>query len=183
MLFKYEEVLAKNYRQVKIMVGKKMFFLKAFLRSDKLRDQVSFDDFLSRYTKEKLTAFANSDIHNDRNNEKNLAVLLFNMDWEKDDPFFVKEATDKLLECVKYEVREHDVLAKWDDDEFLILLPECSIESAEKIAFLIKSIVDARTFVNMKVSLSYGITVHESDDTPQSFMERAHEQLQKCEEA
>jgi len=163
------------------MVGKKMFFLKAFLRSEKLRDQVSFDDFLSKYTKEKLTAFANSDIHNDRNNEKNLAVILFNMDWEKEDAFFVKEATDKLLECVKYEVREHDVLAKWNEDEFIILLPECSIESAEKIAFLIKSIVDARTFVNMKVALNYGIAIHESDDTPDSFMKRAEEELEKCE--
>ena len=158
-----------------------MFFLKAFLRSEKLRDQVSFDDFLSKYTKEKLTAFANSDIHNDRNNEKNLAVILFKMDWEKEDAFFVKEATDKLLECLKYEVREHDVLAKWNEDEFIILLPECSIESAEKIAFLIKSIVDARTFVNMKVALNYGITIHKSDDTPDSFMKRAEYQLEKCE--
>lgn len=182
MLYKYEDVLAKKYRQVKIMVGKKMFFLKAFLRSEKLRDKVSFDDFLSRYTKEKLTAFANSDIHNDRNNEKNLAVILFGMDWEKDDAFFVKEATDKLLECVKYEVREHDVLARWNKDEFIILLPECSIESAEKIAFLIKSIVDARTFVNMKVAINYGITIHENDDTPDSFMKRAEEKLKKCEE-
>jgi GGDEF domain-containing protein len=181
MLFKYEDVLAKNISKEIIMVGKKMFFLKAILRSEKLRDQVSFDDFLSKYTKEKLTAFANSDIHNDRNNEKNLAVIIFHMDWQKDDPFFVKEATDKLFECVKYEVREHDVIAKWDENEFIILLPECSIESAEKIAFLIKSIVEGRSFVNMKVKLDYGITTHENDDTPDSFMARATEELKKCE--
>ena len=69
------------------MVGKKMFFIKAFLRSAKLRDQVSFDDFLATYTKEKLTAFANSDIHNDRNNEKGLSIVLFRMEWDKTDPF------------------------------------------------------------------------------------------------
>ena len=164
------------------MVGKKMFFLKAFLRSEKMRDQVSFDEFLSRYTKEKLTAFANSDIHNDRNNEKNLAAILVSTDWEKDDAFFIKEATDKLFECVKYEIREHDILAHWDDGEFLIMLPECSVESAEKIAFLIKSIVEGRTFVNMHVSLNYGITIHESDDTPNSFMERLATELAKCSE-
>ncbi|MCH9813453.1 MAG: diguanylate cyclase [Epsilonproteobacteria bacterium] len=164
------------------MVGKKMFFLKAMLRSEKLRDQISFDDFLSRYTKEKLTAFANSDIHNDRNNEKNLAVILFKTEWERDDAFFIKEGTEKLLECIKYEVREHDVIAKWEEDEFMILLPECSYESAQKIAHLIKSIVDGRTFVNMKVDLQYGITIHEVEDTPDSFMQRAESQLQKCEE-
>ena len=103
------------------------------------------------------------------------------MDWEKDDAFFVKEATDKLLECIKYEVREHDVIAKWEKDEFLILLPECSVESAEKIAFLIKSIVEGRTFINMKVTLNYGITIHEEDDTPDSFMRRVEDELKKCE--
>lgn len=165
------------------MVGKKMFFLKAMLRSEKLRDQVSFDEFLSKYTKEKLTAFANSDIHNDRTNEKNLAVILFQMHWERNDAFFVREGTEKLLDYIKYEVREHDVIAKWSNEEFLVLLPECSNESAEKIAHLIKSIVEARTFVNMHVTLDYAITTHENDDTPETFMKRVEDSLKKPEAA
>ena len=164
------------------MVGKKMFFIKAFLRSDRLRDQVSFDDFLATYTKEKLTAFANSDIHNDRNNEKDLSVVLFKMQWDKEDPFFVKEATQKLFDNVNFEIREHDVLARWDEDRFLILLPECNYESAEKIAHLIKSISEAKSFINMHVKLDYGITVHEEGDTPDSMMKRVEENLAtKCE--
>ena len=164
------------------MVGKKMFFIKAFLRSDKLRDQVSFDDFLSTYTKEKLTAFANSDIHNDRNNEKELSFILFKMQWDKDDPFFVKEAVQKLLDTVNFEIREHDVIARWDDEKFLIMLPECSFESGEKIAHLIKSICEAKSFVNMHVKLDYAITTHEEGDTPESLMNRLQEKLaQKCE--
>jgi GGDEF domain-containing protein len=164
------------------MVGKKMFFIKAFLRSDRLRDQVSFDDFLATYTKEKLTAFANSDIHNDRNNEKELSLILFKMHWDKSDPFFVKEATEKLFENVKFEIREHDVLAHWDEDKFLLMLPECSYESAQKIAHLIKSICEAKSFVNMHVKLDYAITVHEDSDTPDSLMSRVERQLaEKCE--
>ncbi len=159
-----------------------MFFIKAFLRSDKLRDQVSFDDFLSTYTKEKLTAFANSDIHNDRNNEKELSFILFKMQWDKDDPFFVKEAVQKLLDTVNFEIREHDVIARWDDEKFLIMLPECSFESGEKIAHLIKSICEAKSFVNMHVKLDYAITTHEEGDTPESLMNRLQEKLaQKCE--
>jgi len=164
------------------MVGKKMFFIKAFLRSDKLRDQVSFDDFLSTYTKEKLTAFANSDIHNDRNNEKELSFILFKMQWDKDDPFFLKEAVQKMLDTVNFEIREHDVIARWDDEKFLIMLPECSFESGEKIAHLIKSICEAKSFVNMHVKLDYAITTHEEGDTPESLMNRLQEKLaQKCE--
>jgi len=164
------------------MVGKKMFFIKAFLRSERLRDQVSFDDFLATYTKEKLTAFANSDIHNDRNNEKELSMILFRMDWDKSDPFFVREATEKLMESIRFEIREHDVLAKWDEGRFLLLLPECSEESAQKIAHLIKSISEAKSFVNMHVKLEYALTLHEDNDTPDSLMERLEQKLaQKCE--
>lgn len=154
-----------------------MFFIKAFLRSEKLRDQVSFDDFLATYTKEKLTAFANSDIHNDRNNEKELSMVLFRMEWDKTDPFFVKEATDKLFENVRFEIREHDVLVKWDEDKFLLMLPECSYESAQKIAHLIKSICEAKSFVNMHVKLEYAIAMHEDSDTPDSLMKRVEAEL------
>ncbi len=164
------------------MVGKKMFFIKAFLRSERLRDQVSFDDFLATYTKEKLTAFANSDIHNDRNNEKELSMILFRMDWDKSDPFFVREAAEKLMESIRFEIREHDVLAKWDEGHFLLLLPECSEESAQKIAHLIKSISEAKSFVNMHVNLEYALTLHEDNDTPDSLMARLEQKLaQKCE--
>jgi hypothetical protein len=165
------------------MVGKKMFFLKAFLRSEKMRDQISFDDFLGTYTKEKLTAFANSDIHNDRSDEKELSIILFNASWDKDDPFFVREARDKLFESIGYEIREHDVLAKWSDNEFLVLLPECNLESAQKIAHLIKSISESKTFATLRVDLTYAITLHENDDTPSSFMDRVESKLRDCETA
>jgi len=167
----------KKYRVVTTMIGKKMFFLKAFLRSEKVRDQISFDDFLGTYTKEKLTAFSNSDIHNDRADEKNLAGVLFKVEWNKDDAFFVREANEKMLESIRYEIREHDVLLKWEEDEFMILLPECSIESAQKISHLIKSIVESKSFVNMKATLNYAITIHESDDTPDSFTGRMESEL------
>ena len=155
-----------------------MFFLKALLRSEQFRDQVSFDDFLSTYTKEKLTAFANSDIHNDREGEKELSGVLFRVEWSGDDEFFIREATDKMLESIKYETREHDLLLRCEDKNFLLILPECSLESANKIAHLIKSIVESKTFVNMSAKLEYSATLHEDDDTPDSFIKRAKEGLE-----
>ncbi len=156
-----------------------MFFLKAFLRGEKLRDQVSFDDFLATYTKEKLTAFAHSELHDDREGEKSLSCILFKPEWNRDDAFFLKEANEKLLESLKLEIREHDILAKWDDDELLLILPECTIESAQKIAHLIKSISESKSFVNMKVKLDYAVTEHGDDDTPDSLMNRIESELRE----
>jgi len=160
-----------------------MFFLKAFLRSEKVRDQISFDDFLGTYTKEKLTTFSNADIHNDRVDERNLSGILFKVEWNKDDAFFVREANEKMFESIKYEIREHDVLLKWEEDEFMILLPECSLESAQKISHLIKSIIESKSFVNMRATLDYAITIHDNDDTPDSFIDRMQDELSSKEAA
>jgi len=52
----------------------------------------------------------------------------------------------------------------------------------EKIAHLIKSISEAKSFVNMHVKLDYAITVHEESDTPDTLVGRVEEKLaQKCE--
>ncbi len=69
------------------------------------------------------------------------------------------------------------MLLRWEEDEFLILLPECSLESAQKIGHLIKSIIESKTFVNMKAILNYAITIHENDDTPDSFTARMEDVL------
>lgn len=160
------------------MIGKKMFFIKAFLQSEKLKDQLNFEDFLNVYTKDKLTEFINSSIHNERSNEKSLSLILNRIKWMDKESLFKKEALNKMFEVVRYEIRECDILAHWEKDEFIILLPECSYESAEKIALLIKSIVEGKTFINQKISLDYSIVEHRDEDTIDSFMERAYEALE-----
>ncbi len=163
------------------MIGKKLFFLKNFINSDRLRDHVSFDDFLETYTRVKLNQFINSTIHNDRHNEKEISLVLFKIEWQQGDLKFKEEAKKKMLLAIKEEVREQDILAPWDEDEFILLLTECNNESAHKIAELIKGIIESRKFINLKVSLNYGISVLDVDDSVESFIEKANDSLKNCE--
>ncbi len=164
------------------MIGKKLFFLKNFINSDKLKDHVSFEEFLETYTKVKLNQFINSQIHNDRHNEKEISLILFKINWHSGDLKFKKEAIDKMFLAIKEEVREQDILAPWDEDEFILLLTECSSESAGKIAELIKSIIESKKFINLKASLDYGIAILEDDDSVDSFMKKATTSLKRCSE-
>ncbi len=163
------------------MIGKKLFFLKKFIRLERLKNQISFEKFLDTYTKVKLNQFINSQVHNDRYNEKEISLLLFKIDWQNGEPKFKKEALEKIFVTIRDEIREQDVLAHWDKDEFIILLTECNNESAGKIAELIKGIVEAKSFINTKVSLSYGMSLHDIDDSVESFIQKATDGLRKSE--
>ncbi len=70
------------------------------------------------------------------------------------------EAGDRMLQAVadilRLSCREEDVIARWGGDEFIILLPETSIEEAELICRRIAS-VGSKTFVeDIPVSIALG---------------------------
>jgi len=154
------------------MLGKKVFFIKEFIKQDKLKDQINFEEYLNTYTKQKLQAIINNEIHNDRNEEKNLSGVHFILTYKENDESVSDDILDRILQRIKYEIRDTDILVKWSEGEFILLLLECTIESAQKIAFLLKSIVEGKTYNEKSVELNYTITYHKEDDTVDSFLER-----------
>ncbi len=154
------------------MLGKKVFFIKEFLKLDRVKDKVDFDEFLTTYTKEKLNAIVNDEIHNDRNEEKNLSGVHFVATFKDDKEIVDSKTLSRVIERVNYEIRDTDILVEWDEGEFIILLLECTIESAQKVAFLLKSIVESKDYDGKFVELNYTITSHHEDDTVESFLSR-----------
>jgi len=154
------------------MLGKKVFFIKEFIKLDRVKDQVDFEEYLKNYTKQKLQAIVNDEIHNDRNEEKNLSGVHFVATYKDSKEPVNKEDLERILERIRFEIRDTDILVKWDEGEFILLLLECTIESAQKIAFLLKSIIEAKDYHGKKVELNYTITFHKEDDTVESFLDR-----------
>jgi hypothetical protein len=60
----------------------------------------------------------------------------------------------------------------WGSSELILLLPECSIESAQKIAFLHKSIIESKLYDNRNLELNYNLTYHKDSDDVKSFLKR-----------
>ncbi len=154
------------------MLGKKVFFIKEFLKLDKLKDEVDFDDFLTLYTKEKLNAIVNDEIHNDRNEEKNLSGVHFVAIYKDTKDSVSKNTLSRIIERLRFEIRDTDILVKWDENEFIILLLECTIESAQKISFLLKSIIESKDYDGRQVELNYTITFHKEEDSVENFLNR-----------
>jgi len=154
------------------MLGKKVFFIKEFVKLERIKDQIDFEEYLKTYTKQKLQAIVNDEIHNDRNEEKNLSGVHFVATYKESGEVISDEDLQRVMERIRFEIRDTDILVKWDEGEFILLLMECTIESAQKIAFLLKSIVEGKEYNGKHIELNYTITYHKEDDTVESFLDR-----------
>jgi len=154
------------------MLGKKVFFIKEFMKLEQVKDQIDFEEYLKAYTKQKLEAIVNDEIHNDRNEEKNLSGIHFSLTYKDSQEPVNDEDLERVIQRIRYEVRDTDVLVKWNDGEFVLLLLECTIESAQKIAFLLKSIIESKDYNGKNIELNYTITFHKEDDSVESFLDR-----------
>lgn len=62
-------------------------------------------------------------------------------------------------------IREQDLPVRWAGEEFLILLPETSIEGAKTVAEKLRSVFDSNLFsrLNLKVTVSFGIAYENNE--------------------
>jgi diguanylate cyclase (GGDEF)-like protein len=64
------------------------------------------------------------------------------------------EALIKLSLCIKAHTRSSDTAARWSGDEFLMVLPNTSIEYGEKVALrIIKCVSNIQFFTQLSVSI------------------------------
>ncbi|MCU4675032.1 diguanylate cyclase [Catenovulum sp. 2E275] len=87
----------------------------------------------------------------------------------------IKQAVD----LIKTQLRESDVLCRWGGEEFLILLPECNLAAAAKIAEQIRLNIGSYEFSHHEtLTASFGVAEfklsqhNEKPDTPESWIHR-----------
>lgn len=80
--------------------------------------------------------------------------------------------------------RETDVVGRWGGEEFLLLCPETSLGVGAALAERLRQNFEAHTFPEVgQVTVSFGVTCYQSEDSPQTLVLRADEALYKAKEA
>ncbi len=78
-----------------------------------------------------------------------------------------------FIQLVKKNTREVDILGKWTNDQFALLLPDVDFRAGQKVAQKLQAIFEETKFARVgKISCSYGITSLAPKDTMGSFKAR-----------
>ena len=146
-------------------------------------------------TTDKLTGCANRQIFDalfkqahaqSKRTQTSLSALMLDIDYFKQINDTYGHPTGDvvlktLVQDVKRNIRESDIIFRWGGEEFLILLPESGKDQAYKVAELVrKSIEDLIiTFAgkSISVTISIGVKTMHADDTQETLFEDADKAL------
>ncbi|KJU85130.1 response regulator receiver modulated diguanylate cyclase [Candidatus Magnetobacterium bavaricum] len=79
----------------------------------------------------------------------------------------------ELAALISRQIRDHDVLARWGGEEFILLTPQINLDIAAKVAQRLRRSIEAQTICNMKITSSFGVATYMEGETEEDFLNRA----------
>jgi diguanylate cyclase (GGDEF)-like protein len=118
--------------------------------------------------------------------EKIFSILLLDIDYFKNiNDTYGHLVGDEVLKIfsalLTQQIRDSDTVARWGGEEFMILLPNTTLDSAIKMAESLRQRVEIHPFdEGMKVTCSIGVAQYMPDDKEDTLLKRVDEQLYKA---
>lgn len=147
---------------------------KAYL--DQFRTKKSLESLLTRdpltnaYNRKKLNDLCYENSSKLKiNGDKESYVLILDIDFFKNvNDAYGHDAGDRVLqyvvEVITSCVRQNDYVIRWGGEEFVVVLPETSLDGAKSVAERIRSTVEQSEGFEPRVTLSVGISKYDGDD-------------------
>lgn len=151
-------------------------------RADKFYGLAILDPLTGLYNGRYGEEYLKNEIARLERNGGDLAVIALDLDSFKEiNDRFGQTAGDTVLKefarYLKKAIRTGDVPVRLRNDEFLLILPECSKENVHVILSRFKLFQIALNGQNVMVSCSRGRAQYQANDTHQTLLQRADEVL------
>lgn len=154
-------------------------------KSNLLEYQANHDQLTGLYNRQKFQSIFSKEINRTLRYEDELSLIMFDIDFFKIiNDTFGHEVGDKVLcdvsKVLQNSIRQSDSAVRWGGEEFIILLPETSLENATAVAHKIKENLELFSFEYMNdrdVTASFGVTQLNSTDSDTTFINRADQAL------
>jgi diguanylate cyclase (GGDEF)-like protein len=134
---------------------------------DEMHRIASTDDLTGIHNRRHFIALAKTEISRSARFGHSISMIIFDIDHFKDinDQYGHLEGDKALIhvvDIIKKEIRDIDILGRFGGEEFVIILPETGIESAHKLAFrLCRVLAESRLILQEKdvsVTASFGVS-------------------------
>lgn len=113
-----------------------------------------------------------------RRDQKSLGIVFFDIDHFKVvNDHFGHLIGDKILihlaVLVKQRLRKSDIIARWGGEEFIILLPDTSLEETLIVAEVIRKTIELENFETVgRLTCSFGVAALEHDESSEELLNR-----------
>ncbi|MFC0445545.1 GGDEF domain-containing protein [Pseudidiomarina halophila] len=146
--------------------------------SRELNRLASTDSLTLLHNRRHLTELAEAEITRAERYNKPLSVLLIDIDHFKlINDIFGHPKGDQVLQhlakLIRLELRQHDLVGRWGGEEFLIVLPETDILTAEQVAERMRVAINGYNWRdNLKKDLSVTLSIGVSELGPNETLNR-----------
>lgn len=149
-----------------------------------LKELLKHDDLTGLYNKKEFINYLNKMIAYANRQKKDLSLLMIDLDNFKEfNDSYGHQCGDMVLESVaevfKKFTREEDMAARIGGEEFAVLLIDCSLESAKKLAERLRNEIASLKIDNIdkKVTASFGLSNLGTLDSSKSLITRSDQAL------
>jgi diguanylate cyclase (GGDEF)-like protein/PAS domain S-box-containing protein len=146
----------------------------------KLEEQLKIaaitDKLTNVYNRFKLEDLLKQEMERAKRYKHPLSIVMFDIDYFKRINDLCGHLTGdyvlkKVAQIVKSNIRITDFFGRWGGEEFIILLPETSLENAKLMSEKIRLIIESYPFQDVKnITISCGVTEFVHEDTVDSLI-------------
>jgi diguanylate cyclase (GGDEF)-like protein len=153
-------------------------------KSNLLEYHASHDKLTGLFNKNKFEEFYIKEIKRAKRYENDLSIILFDLDnFKKINEIQGYQIGDNILkeisQIMSHCIREQDISARNEGAEFLILLPQTSLEGAQSVARKLQTTVFDYLFTEkqIKITASFGVTELYENDNDKTILSRVYKLL------
>jgi diguanylate cyclase (GGDEF)-like protein len=148
-----------------------------------LYEAATHDEKTGLYNNKFFETILDMETEKAKRGKQKLSIMMVDVDhFKKVNDTYGHVKADEFLkrfaDLMRKEVRKSDVVARFGGEEFMILLPETSLEKAKKFADRLKKAIHSDAVLKKyKITVSGGITQYKKGDAKKRFKERVDKAL------
>jgi len=162
---------------------------RAKQKEDKEHSIATHDPLTKIYNRYGLDEIVEQKMHEFKRFKRKLSIVFFDIDHFKNvnDLHGHAAGDDVLVDIAKLttlNIRDADIFARWGGEEFIIVLPETNLQSAEGLAEKLRVMIEMHKFdLPMNITCSFGVVEIQSDDSFMSALAKSDKLLYKAKSA
>ena len=148
-------------------------------KANLLEYQANHDKLTGLYNRNKFDDLYQKEFKRAKRYENDLSVVLFDIDNFKNvNDKYGHQVGDEVLKeisrILQNNVREADICVRWGGEEFLVLLPQTSLDGAKIAAEKIRNAISQETITdkNLNITASFGVSIMNKTDNEDSLIAR-----------